>query len=322
MELLTPESPAATAQVASGFGRAHAKAILLGEHAVLYGSPALAIPVPLLTVTARAARYAEAGPPSFLVRSSAGIVPHHSPGLLRIAGILADDSRGRVEVLLQSEIPAGRGLGSSAACARAVVLALADLAGREFGQSEVYELVQVAENIAHGRASGVDAITTGASGPLLFQNGAARAVRLGFDGYFVIADSGVPGHTEEAVRLVAKTFAERPGRRERFVNTVTGLIRSSTADVTDVGRFGESMIECHKALRELELSTPVLDSMADAAMSAGAAGAKLSGSGLGGCLIALAGTAEIALAVSRSLCDAGALRTWTVPVGRFSSRER
>ncbi|MEV0742870.1 mevalonate kinase [Streptomyces sp. NPDC050549] len=316
---------AATARVASGSGRAHAKAILLGEHAVLYGSPALAIPVPRLTVTAHATRFAEPGATTFWVNGPTGATPYTCDGLQKIADGLAGGGDGRrVEVLLQCEIPAGRGLGSSAACARAAVLALADLLNRDLDPREVYELIQVAENVAHGRASGVDALTTGAVAPLLFENGTAEQVRIGFDGLFVIADSGTAGRTKDAVRLVRDAFEQQPGARERFVGTVSELVRSAVRDLADGDAIalGRSMSECHVALRELGLSTVLIDAMVEAAASAGALGAKISGGGLGGCVLALVDRQEDARGVSRALCEAGAVRTWTVPVGRYARHGR
>ncbi|MFI6095719.1 mevalonate kinase [Lentzea sp. NPDC051213] len=328
MKLSTPQrgtTTATTAHVASGTGSAHAKVILLGEHAVLHGSPALAVPVPQLTVTALATRFAEPGVTSFLMEGQHGTTPCLSVGLQRIATALTDGDDGRrIEVVLRSGIPAGRGLGSSAACARAAVLALADLLGHELDQREVYELVQIAENVTHGRASGVDAITTGADSPLLFDNGAAEPVRIGFDGLFVVADSGVAGQTKDAVRLVRNAFEVLPGERERFVGTVSALVRSAVwelAEGTATG-FGKCMTECHSALRDLGVSTSLIDGMADAAVSAGALGAKISGGGLGGCIVTLVDRPEVAWSVSRALCDAGAVRTWTVPVGRFARDDR
>ncbi|MDX3064372.1 MULTISPECIES: mevalonate kinase [Streptomyces] len=327
MKVLTPQSldMAATASVDSGSGRAHAKAILLGEHAVLYGSPALAIPVPRLTVTARATRFAEPGTTVFLMNGPTGTTPYTCDGLEKIAEALTGGGDGRrVEVLLQCEIPAGRGLGSSAACARAAVLALADLFNRDLDPSEVYELVQVAENIAHGRASGVDALTTGAVAPVLFENGTADQVRIGFDGLFVIADSGVAGRTKDAVRLVRDAFEQQPGVRERFVGTVSELVRQAVRALVDgdANGFGASMSDCHVALCELGLSTVLVDGMIDAAVSAGALGAKISGGGLGGCVIALADSQEDAWGVGRALCEAGAVHTWTVPVERYARHDR
>ncbi|NDZ90724.1 mevalonate kinase, partial [Streptomyces sp. SID10115] len=104
-----------------------------------------------------------------------------------------------LEVILDCAIPPGRGLGSSAACARAVVLALADLFGREVSARTVFDLVQSAENVAHGRASGVDATAVGAPGPLLFQQGTAQDLDVGCEGLFIVADSGEVGRTKDAV---------------------------------------------------------------------------------------------------------------------------
>jgi mevalonate kinase len=323
MTLSTPQrgGAATTAHVTSGSGRAHAKAILLGEHAVLHGSPALAIPVPQLAVAALATRFAEPGVTSFLVQEQNRTRPCFSVGLQRIASALADSSGGRrTEVLLGSRIPAGRGLGSSAACARAVVLALAAASGHELTQREVYELTQLAENVAHGQASGVDALTTGSNTPLLFENGTAEQVHIGFDGLFVIADSGVAGQTKDAVHLVRDAFEQWPGAREHFVGTVSELVRSAVRELADgdaIG-FGRSMTECHTALRDLGVSTSLIDTMVDVAVSAGALGAKISGGGLGGCVVALADRPQAASSVSRALYEAGATRTWTVPAGRFA----
>ncbi|GAA3677365.1 mevalonate kinase [Lentzea roselyniae] len=327
MELSTSQNRTmtATAQVATGFGRAHAKAILLGEHAVLHGSPALAVPVPRLGVTAVATRFPEPGATSVLLDGAVGAVPYPNEGLRQVADALtAGDGGWRIEVLLRCEIPAGRGLGSSAACARAAVLALADLLGRELDDRKLYELVQAAENVVHGRASGVDAITTGADSPLLFENGTAEQVRIGFDGLFVIADSGVAGQTKDAVRLVRNAFEQRPGTREQFVGTVSRLVRSAVRDLAEgnAAGFGRSMTECHAALRDIGVSTTLIDAMADAAVAAGALGAKVSGGGLGGCLVALVQRPEEAWWVSQAMCEASAVRTWTVGAGRFGRDER
>ncbi|MBP2478560.1 mevalonate kinase [Crossiella equi] len=306
-------------RVSSGSGRAHAKAILLGEHAVLYGSPALAIPVPALAVTAQATLFAEPGEPTFLKTGATGTTRYDCGGLRQVVTELTGgDERHRIEVTLRCEVPAGRGLGSSAACARAAVHALADLLGRELSAQEVYDLVQVAENVSHGRASGVDAMTTGATGPLLFQEGAAQEVGIGFDGLFVLADSGMTGSTKDAVTMVRERFEREPAARERFVGTVSGLVRSAVRDLADgdAAAVGTAMTRCHEELRELDLSTTVIDAMARAATSAGALGAKLSGGGLGGCLIALVDRQETAWDVSRALLEAGAVQTWSMPAGR------
>ncbi|MEU0523202.1 mevalonate kinase [Streptomyces niveus] len=308
-----------------GIGRAHAKAILLGEHAVVYGAPALALPVPQLTVTASAGWSSGTadgqGGLSFTMTGSASraLVTQASDGLRR----LAEEFTARMdvpgtpslEVILDGAIPHGRGLGSSAAVSRAVVFALADLMGRQLTESMAFDLVQTAENVAHGRASGVDAMTVGASRPLLFQAGRAEELAVGCDGLFIIADSGVPGSTKEAVGLLRAEFGRSAGARDRFVGRASELAeagRRALAD-GDPGELGSRLTDYHELLRAAGLSTERIDTLVDAALKAGSLGAKITGGGLGGCVIAQT-RPEQAREVTRQLHEAGAVQTWVVPL--------
>nr|AFI64502.1 Wt3.3 [Streptomyces sp. WT3] len=337
-----------------GFGRAHGKAILLGEHAVVYGAPALAIPVPELPVTATARRvrcsdqgadrvsFALAGP------GSGAVTPIAADGLRR----LLPDFKARtgvsghvcVDVVIDCAIPQGRGLGSSAACARAAVMAIADLFDRRLDARDVFDLVQASEKVAHGRASGIDALATGAASPLLFRAGTARELPVpmghipahshvrtdghaddgrpyGFDGVFVIADSGVSGSTKEAVELLWRKFERSAETQADFVLGVSRLTRAAVRDLARgrAGDFGARMTENHELLHEVGLSTDRIDGLVEAALAAGSLGAKISGGGLGGCVIALAAEPRQAEATVRSLHAAGAVRTWVVPMGRFAN---
>ncbi|GAA0410888.1 mevalonate kinase [Streptomyces luteireticuli] len=316
-----------------GVGRAHAKAIVLGEHAVVYGAPAIALPVPQLSVTATAGWSANSpddpGDVSLTMTGSASrpVATQASDGLRRLTAEfraimgVADDLH--LDVVLDSAIPAGRGLGSSAACSRAVVFALADLFDREVTPSMAFDLVQTAENVVHGRASGVDALTVGASAPLLFQAGEAQELPIGCDGSFIIADSGDVGRTKDAVELLREGFRRRPGAQEEFVRRATELTEGARHALAD-GRpeeLGARLTEYHELLREAGLSTDRIDAMVAAALAAGSLGAKITGGGMGGCMIALART-EQADDVTRRLHEAGAVQTWVVPLKGFADDER
>ncbi|MER6359990.1 mevalonate kinase [Kitasatospora sp. NPDC001527] len=316
-----------------GTGRARAKAIVLGEHAVVYGAPALALPLPQLTVTATAGFSARspAGPDGFsLTVTGDGERPkaaRASDGLRRLTAgfraVMGLPDTPRLDVIIDCAIPLGRGLGSSAACARAVVHALADLFGREVTPQLAFDLVQTAEKVAHGRASGVDAAAVGATAPLLFRAGRAEEPAIGCEGLFIVADSGVAGRTRDAVELLRRGFEERPGSREAFVSRATELTGTARLALAE-GRpeeLGAQLTEYHGLLRAGGLSTDRIDAMVGAALAGGALGAKITGGGMGGCVIALA-RAERAAGVTARLLAAGAVRTWSVPLGKQAGHGR
>ena len=295
--------------VAGGSGRAPGKAILLGEHFVVYGGHAIATPLEgfELEVSLTAGRVPGRGPRPR--RSGLGVnsgselgsgtaIPRAAPSppaaLLDVARELGVSLPAELEVEVSSTIPCSAGLGSSAALAVACARAVAELEESRPDLQRIARAAARAEERAHGgRASGIDVATVLAAGPLLFQrqDGEQRTEELTAHSRVGIAliDSGQPGRTRDAVAAAA---AWRHRNRQRFEE----LLACSEADVGslavslrrgDTAELGRGFDRAHRRLVELGVSSPRLDRLVEEARSAGACGAKLTGGGMGGCVVAV-----------------------------------
>ncbi|KAB2346911.1 mevalonate kinase [Actinomadura rudentiformis] len=293
-----------------GAGVAHGKAVLLGEHTVVYGTPAIAVPIPALAVSAsaRLRHYAsDKRKPDLEVALDDALRYWKRDG---------DD----LEFTFDSSIPSGRGLGFSAACAAAAVRAAADLYGETMDADTLHDLIQKSERVAHGRASGVDARTVVARGPIWFEDGDARPLAVGADAVVVVADTGIPGATRKAVDHVRARLAADPRWAEDTVAQAASLVRGAVEDLAAgrVAALGQRMLDFHDVLACLGVNTPATDRLVTAAVEAGALGAKVTGGGLGGCVIALADPHGDAAHLCEALQQAGAVRTWPVQMGSAS----
>ncbi|MPV49215.1 MULTISPECIES: mevalonate kinase [unclassified Pseudactinotalea] len=315
--------PRATAPAARpvATGAAHAKAILLGEHAVVYGAPAIALPLPDLRaeVTVRSS----AVPGIHILTDLYSGVTSDAPAAIQpvvtaLHAALAEMLAGTpgIEVHVSSAIPYGRGLGSSAAVAAAVTRAVADLTGHDLSPDTCYDIVQVAERVAHANPSGLDARAVVAGHAIRFERGHATTLPIAESLTFVIADSGVHGSTMDAVRSVRARFGEDPAAVESLIRRLTEATLGAVDDLAtgDLHRLGRRMTDGHGALGELGVSSTVLDRFVEDAAAAGALGAKLTGGGIGGCVLALADSPAQADRIAAALRAAGAPRTWTTTV--------
>lgn len=302
-------------------GSAHAKAILVGEHAAVYGHPAIALPMtPLRTVAE--VRHS----PGPLRLSSGGRsfpvtqLPHRfaSVGVATTAALdffnlPADD----LEVAVRSGIPPQAGLGASAAAAHAIVEAVRAHARLPLDEASRFELVQSAERVAHGNPSGIDAYATRASEPFVFSGGMPAPLLLGAPVWFVVADTGVRASTDEAVAGVRRTVDADPARGSALLARIGDLTRGAVTDLEhgQLTAFGQRMTAAQQILTELGVGHAMIDQLVTAAVGAGAAGAKLTGAGRGGCVIAVATGADRAEVIQSAMTEAGAVAVWAVTVG-------
>ncbi|MFV0433775.1 MAG: mevalonate kinase [Leucobacter sp.] len=302
-------------------GSAHAKAVLFGEHAVVYGAPAIAVPLHRLEVEAelRPAPEGELRIESELFAGTDSAAPECMRPVitaLRAALLAAGVADDRVQLRIRSAIPHGRGLGSSAAVAAAIARAAADLGGTELDPEECHAVVQRAERVAHGNPSGIDARAVAARGPIRFHAGEVSAVGVEAPLAFVLADSGVSGSTAAAVESVRERRAADPEGIGALLCRLADISEGSTLDLRlgDRAALGARMLEAHELLGRIGVSTPQLDALVDTARASGATGAKLTGGGRGGCVLALADSEGDAEHIALAMRAAGASRTWTMTV--------
>uniref|UniRef100_A0AAU2K127 mevalonate kinase n=1 Tax=Streptomyces sp. NBC_00049 TaxID=2903617 RepID=A0AAU2K127_9ACTN len=326
----------------AGIGTAHAKVILVGEHAAVYGAPAVALPVPALGCRVRAVRRDGAdgplagfrfvdcppglpcGPPIPPPDQGQSPVPEGLRILTEAVLRLTTQRTQSVDVRVENGVPFGRGLGSSAACARALVNALDDLFGLDLSADAVFRYVQLSENAVHGAASGIDAWATGSSRPVLLANGQISSPPVGADSWIVVADSGTVSSTKDAVSMLREDFTHTPSRRTDFLDRSTRLTRQALLDLEAgrLQRLGRGLTNCHELLAGMKLTTDRTDRLVQEALEAGALGAKMSGGGLGGCVIALAPTAGAADLLAARLTTGQGVRCWTAPLTRGEHHAR
>ncbi len=252
-------------------GRGGGKLILLGEHAVVHGHMALAVGVSLGT---EVQLHAVDGP------THLGTA-HPDPRLQAALDLVLPPLGFRVEI--QSDLPEGRGMGSSAALAVALVRARADLEGRNLSSAATHEKAFGVEHLFHGNPSGLDHAVAALGGALSYRKGEAPVPREMPPVSAVVLDTGRAGNT---ARIVAAVADRRPGVDPALTRLGT-LAEEMAPRLDDLHVLGAALFEAHALLREVGVSDDELDAYVDLARAHGAVGAKLSGAGRGGVVLAL-----------------------------------
>jgi mevalonate kinase len=300
------------------------KIILFGEHAVVYGQPAIAVPVHQVQATVTVTP-APAGS-GLTVRAvdlsqviSLAAAPEDDPLARAVRLTLAHLGQPVPDVTLcvTSTIPIASGLGSGAAVSTALVRALAAYLGRPLTPATVSQLVYEVEKLHHGTPSGIDNTVVAYGMPVYFVRGPAGDAQMQTFGVatphgtpdgskglrFLIGDTGVSSPTRVAVGDVRRGWERDPARYEGLFAQVGALVGQARALIQaggDLVALGTLMDRNHTLLRQMGVSSPELERLVEAARAAGAVGAKLSGAGRGGNMIALLPALRQAPAVSLS----------------------
>jgi mevalonate kinase len=285
----------------SSVGQACGKAILLGEHAVVYGIPAIAVGIDR---GARAwATPADAGASTLLVRGwNVGVreddnhdLARAFRGLLQVARDLAP-SLDAQSVEVETALPPGGGLGCSAAIGVAIARALVPHASPEGIQAQAMAW----ERVFHGNPSGVDAAVSARGGCVLFRRGEAmEPVRARAPLQLCIGNTGSASSTRSMVDAVARLRERRPELVEKSFEGIRALVQNArlAIEAGDRVAVGRLMDLNQMLLGGLMVSTPEIERMCALARAAGALGAKLTGAGGGGSVAALVPSSAVADAV-------------------------
>jgi mevalonate kinase len=271
-----------------GFG----KIILLGEHAVVYGYPALAAALDR-GVTVAPVPTPAGGPLRLDLRGwdvavTAGDDHPVARSLAAIADAL-DAGRPPLSLIGDAQLPPGAGLGSSAALAVAVARALLTYAKRPIDAATLARAAGASETLVHGKPSGVDVALAIAGGIGVFRRvtglvalGNVPPLRV------LVGPSGAPRSTAAMIDRVAEATGSLVD--DVRLRELGGLTDTGTAALLagDLPALGAAMNRAHALLGDLGVSTAQLDALCEAARAAGAHGAKLTGAGGGGAVIAIA----------------------------------
>ena len=297
------------------------KVILVGEHAVVYGRPAVALPVNQVRAEATVVN-AKEGQGIIIEAADLGqtfVLGRGGPSgslhalQVTVAGVLQYLSLSLEQdltVTVRSTIPIARGLGSGAAVSTALTRAVAQHFSRELTPAEVSRLVYEVERIHHGTPSGIDNTVIAYERPVYFVRGdKPQTLAVGQPLTLLVADTGLASPTKEVVDAVRQAWQRSRERYEQLFDqagSIAAKVRQAI-ETGDLGQVGRMMDENHGLLQAMGVSSPRLDSLVAAARQQGALGAKLSGAGRGGNVIALV-SSQTRDAVERALISEGARR--------------
>ncbi|WP_061993512.1 mevalonate kinase, partial [Fructobacillus ficulneus] len=217
---------------------------------------------------------------------------------------------------VQSTIPQERGFGASAALATAITRAFFDWVDQALTRDQLDHYTALAEGISHGSPSGIDAATVSSDQPIWFEHKQIQGFTANLKATLVLADTGVRGQTVRAVNIVKDQLQknyEPTWQAITHLGQLAFTVKESLAN-NDAQTLGSLFTQAHADLQTLQVSHPKLDTLVQAALNAGALGAKLTGSGIGGAMLALAANSDQAKIIADSLKAAGARETWIEPL--------
>jgi len=302
---------------------APAKVILFGEHFVVYGKPAIVMAINkrvyvkakprndrkiyINSLNLNASGFFENGkftPETGGSKAKAKLEPVKAV-VEKIFQLV--EGKSGLEIEIDSKIPVAAGLGSSAAVAAATAKAISALFGVEIEKDEIFKIAYEAEKLVHGTPSGIDPAIATYGGTIIFQkNMGIKPFTVKCEIPLVIGDTGLKRSTGELVAKVRMNKEKYPSIMNPIIEAGGEIVERArkALEKGELEVLGELMNITHSLLSAVGVSHELLDKLVAAARRAGAYGAKLTGAGGGGCMIALANR-EMLERVASAIRDAG-----------------
>ena len=287
------------------------KIILFGEHAVVYGKPAIAIPVSGM----RASAWSEDSENGLTINAldlgkKFNLKSENNQFSVLAQSILAKNNQNEpnLTINLSSKLPQGSGMGSSAATSTAVCRALSGYLGINLAENEISELVFDAEKVVHGTPSGIDNTVVAYEMPVYFIKGEKpKTFEPGKEFFLVIGDTGIEASTKETVSNVRNNWKKEPGLMDGYFDEIERITKQGKIAIENGNEkmVGEMMNENHELLNSIGVGHNELEKLIDIAKDAGALGAKLTGGGGGGNMVALAEDKKAQKKIHDAITEAG-----------------
>lgn len=296
-------------------GHAVAKFILCGEHAVVYGVPAIAAPVYHLSTMVQGRSL----PTGFTIQSNQTgerwTETDADNPFIQLSQRVAEHLGVKLPPLqlsIDSQIPPASGFGSGAAVATAIVRLLYHYAKRDPAPYEINPFVYETEKTFHKTPSGIDNTVIVHEKPILFvrdQGFELLSTRKQLT--LLIANSGSKAATHLTVAAVKSQLDNDPERTQQIFDSIRNITKRAriALEAQDAPTLGALLTENHNLLQQLDVSSAKLDGLVQAAIDRGAYGAKLTGGGRGGNMIALIPQSKT-LEITQTLLDAGAIAVY------------
>lgn len=292
------------------------KTILFGEHAAVYGHPAIALPLPdvSLTVIVQALpnqqkiRIVNKGMDEDFFLDGEDSNNQYSFALETIKNYLKIDHMPALQLTISSNIPTASGLGSSAAFAVAMTKAVTGFLGFRLAIEDLNDIAFEIEMKQHGTPSGIDNSVVCYQKPAFFRKGQpVEFIYISKPMTIVLANSGIRSFTKEAVDQIRKKRNKETEFVDHIFNHIGNIANNARISIEqgDLETTGKLMLDNHRWLKELGLSLEKLDDLVETSMRFGAYGAKLCGSGKGGNVVALVPPAKVKN-IEKSLLETGA----------------